>query len=106
MIGVMIVFGLILVTILTVAMWRDGRRRAKLVTPSPEEQPHQPDHREHVEEIREQDGEDSFPHDGGRLLPYNLRTHSTHSTGKGRESRPKHGPNAHSGSFGSGGLGG
>ncbi|MFE0423948.1 DUF6479 family protein [Streptomyces sp. NPDC058953] len=102
----MIIFGLLLAGMLCAAMWWDGRRRANLVTPRPDEQPHRPEHSEHVEEVREEDGPDAFPQDGGRLLPYNMRPHSSHSTGKGRESRPKHGPNAHSGSFGSGGLGG
>ncbi|MEW1546040.1 DUF6479 family protein [Streptomyces tsukubensis] len=102
----LIILGLVLVGILCAAMWWDGRRRAAIVPPRPDEQPKQPEHREHVEEIREEDGPDSFPHDGGRLLPYNLRTHSSHSTGKGREDRPQHGRNTHSGSFGSGGLGG
>ncbi|MEU9604965.1 DUF6479 family protein [Streptomyces sp. NPDC048057] len=104
MLGI-IFFGIVLVALLCAAMWWDGRRRAALVTPRPEEQPHKPDRPAHVEEIREAD-EDAFPHDGERLLPYNMHPHSSHSTGKGREERPKHGPNAHSGSFGSGGLGG
>ncbi|WNO73870.1 DUF6479 family protein [Streptomyces sp. NBC_00467] len=106
MIAVMIVFGLILVCLLAGAMWWDGRRREQLVPPLPEEQPTVPDHREHIEEVREED-DDTFPHKGDdRLLPYNMRTHSTHSTGKGPDERPLHGKNAHSGSFGSGGLGG
>ncbi|MEU3597356.1 DUF6479 family protein [Streptomyces sp. NPDC006798] len=102
----MIIFGLLIAGMLCAAMWWDGRRRANLVTPRPDEQPQRPERREHVEELREADGPDAFPQDGGRLLPYNMRPVSSHSTGKGRESRPKHGPNAHSGSFGSGGLGG
>ncbi len=106
MIGIMIGLGFILVVLLAGAMWWDGRRRDSLVPPLPEEQPKPPDHREHIEEVREED-DDTFPHAGDdRLLPYNMKTHSTHSTGKGREDRPLHGKNAGGGAFGSGGLGG
>lgn len=97
-------FGVILVGLLGGAMWWDGRRRAKLRAPSPEEQPKAPDHREHIEEMRESD-EDAFPDDGGRLLPYNLKTHTSHSTGKGPEARKQHGEHS-GGAFGSGSLGG
>ncbi|MGW7363674.1 DUF6479 family protein [Streptomyces sp. NPDC054841] len=97
-------FGVILIVLLGGAMWWDGRRRARLRTPRPEDQPKTPDHREHIEEVREED-EGTFPDDGGRLLPYNLNTHSSHSTGKGPEDRPKHGRRG-GGAFGSGSLGG
>lgn len=87
------------------AMWRESKRRDEEVPPLPDEQPKPPDHRAHIEEVRDED-EDDFPHDGGRLLPYNMKTHSSHGTGKGPGERPKHGKNAGGGAFGSGGLGG
>jgi FtsZ-interacting cell division protein ZipA len=99
-----IVFGVFLVGLLTGVLWWDSRKRESYVPPKPEEQPHAPDHREHIEEVREED-EDSFPV-GERLLPYNMHTHSSHSTGKGREERPQHGRNVGGGAFGSGSLGG
>ncbi|MFI1018093.1 DUF6479 family protein [Streptomyces sp. NPDC020965] len=106
MIGIMIGFGLVLVVLLSGAMWWDSRRRAEYRPPRPDEQPHQPARREHIEEVREED-DDAFPDAGAdRLLPYNMRTHSSHSTGKGREARPKHGKNVGGGAFGSGSLGG
>ncbi|MGW6457987.1 DUF6479 family protein [Streptomyces sp. NPDC055078] len=104
MITVMLVIGVVLVVLLTGAMWWDSRRREEYVPPRPDEQPHQPDQREHIEEVREED-DDTFPGEGeNRLLPYNMRTHSSHSTGKGREARPDHGPNIGGGAFGSGGY--
>ncbi|MQS39796.1 DUF6479 family protein [Streptomyces katsurahamanus] len=106
MVTVIIVIGVLLVVLLTASMWWDAIRREKYEPPRPDEQPEVPDHREHLEEIREADV-DAFPPEGAdRLLPYNMHTHSTHSTGKGRESRPDHGPNVGGGAFGSGGLGG
>lgn len=104
MIFVMLVIGIFLVALLTAAMWWDSRRRDEFVPPRPDEQPHQPDHREHIEEVREED-EGTFP-PGERLLPYNMKAFSSHSTGKGREARPKHGKNVGGGAFGSGSLGG
>ncbi|MEJ8658078.1 DUF6479 family protein [Streptomyces sp. MS1.AVA.4] len=97
-------FGVILIVLLGGAMWWDGRRRAKLRTPSPEEQPKAADHRDHIEEVREED-DDAFPEDGSRLLPYNLKSYTSHSTGKGPEARPQHGRRS-GGAFGSGSLGG
>jgi Family of unknown function (DUF6479) len=97
-------FGLLLIVVLGGAMWWDGRRRARLHTPSPDEQPKTPDHAAHIEEVREED-DDAFPEDGSRLLPYNLRTHTSHSTGKGPDQRPQHGKRG-GGAFGSGSLGG
>jgi hypothetical protein len=103
----MILFGLLLVILLTGAMWWDGRRRERLVAPKPGEQPVKPERATRVEEVREEEkGEDNFPQDGSRLLPYNMKPVSSHGTGEGRESRPRFGKNTHSGSFGSGGLGG
>ncbi|NUK89941.1 DUF6479 family protein [Streptomyces lunaelactis] len=99
-----IILGVLLVGLLAGAMWWDGKRRSQETPPLPEEQPKSPDRREHIEEVRDED-EDDFPHDG-RLLPYNMKTHSSHSTGKGPEERPKHGKNAGGGAVGSGGLGG
>ncbi|MER5771459.1 DUF6479 family protein [Streptomyces sp. NPDC001985] len=105
MITVIIVIGVVLVALLTSTIWWDAIRREKFVPPTAEEQPHKPDHREHIEEVREEDA-DTFPHEGeDRLLPYNMKTHSSHSTGKGREARPDHGPNVGGGAFGSGGYG-
>ncbi|MFI1399451.1 DUF6479 family protein [Streptomyces sp. NPDC020681] len=105
MIGFMIGLGFILIVLLAGAMWWDNQRREQEIPPKPEEQPTPPDHpHEHIEEVRASD-DDDFPHDGERLLPYNLKTHSTHSTGKGREARAQHGENS-GGGFGSGRLGG
>ncbi|GGZ45041.1 hypothetical protein GCM10010387_44360 [Streptomyces inusitatus] len=105
MVTVIIVIGVFLVLILTASMWWDSIRREKYVPPKPEEQPLKPERREHIEEVREAD-DDTFPHEGeDRLLPYNMKTHSSHSTGKGREARPDHGPNVGGGAFGSGGYG-
>ncbi|MFD7441506.1 DUF6479 family protein [Streptomyces sp. NPDC059909] len=67
----------VLVVVLGGAMWLEARRRAQERAPRPEEQPKVPDHPTHIEEIREPDEAD-FPTDGARLLPYNLKTHSTH----------------------------
>ncbi|MFG2756853.1 DUF6479 family protein [Streptomyces wuyuanensis] len=97
-------FGVILIVLLGGAMWWDGRRRARLRVPTPEEQPKPADHREHIEEVREAD-DDAFPEDGSRLLPYNMKTHTSHTTGKGPEARPQHGSRS-GGAFGSGSLGG
>ncbi|GLF97158.1 DUF6479 family protein [Streptomyces yaizuensis] len=106
MVTVIVVIGIAIVFLLVGSMWWDSIRREKYVPPRPDEQPEKPDHREHFEELREPD-EDSFPAKGeDRLMPYNLKAHTTHSTGKGRESRPDHGPNVGGGAFGSGGLGG
>ncbi|WDN53203.1 DUF6479 family protein [Streptomyces clavuligerus] len=106
MVTTIVIFGLVIVFLLTGAMWWDSIRREKYVPPRPDEQPHKPDHREHIEEVREADTGD-FPEAGeDRLMPYNLKAHSTHSTGRGREARPDHGPNVGGGAFGSGGLGG
>ncbi|GFH36799.1 DUF6479 family protein [Streptomyces pacificus] len=96
--------GVVLIVLLGGAMWWDGRRRSRLRVPSPEEQPKRADRREHIEEVREAD-DDAFPDDGSRLLPYNLKTHTSHTTGKGPEARPKHGSRS-GGAFGSGSLGG
>ncbi|MFF3399285.1 DUF6479 family protein [Streptomyces sp. NPDC002659] len=100
----LVLIGIVIVALLGGAMWREAKRREQEVPPRPEEQPTSPDHREHIEEVRDED-EDDFPHEG-RLLPYNLKTHSSHTTGKGPDERPKHGKNAGGGAFGSGGLGG
>ncbi|MEO3978665.1 DUF6479 family protein [Streptomyces sp. CAU 1734] len=105
MVSVIIVIGVVLVALLTAGLWWDARKREDFEPPKAEEQPHMPEHREHIEEVREED-EDTFPTDGDRLLPYNMHTHSSHSTGKGRESRPQHGKNVGGGAFGSGSLGG
>ncbi|MEU0986315.1 MULTISPECIES: DUF6479 family protein [unclassified Streptomyces] len=105
MIALMLIIGIFLVALLTAAMWWDSRRREEYEPPRPDEQPHKPAHREHIEEVREEDVDD-FPHGGERLLPYNMKAHSSHSTGKGREARPMHGKNVGGGAFGSGSLGG
>ena len=105
MIALAFILGFVIVALLAGAMWWDGVRREREVPPRPDEQPKLPEHpHEHIEEVRESD-EDLFPQDGGRLLPYNMKTHTTHSTGKGREARPQHGERG-GGSFGSGALGG
>jgi hypothetical protein len=99
------VVGIALIVLLAGAMWLEGRRRDELPPPpAPEEQPERPDHATHIEEVREVD-EDPFPHDGGRLLPYNLKNYGTHGTGRGREDRGEHGDDS-GGAFGSGGPGG
>ncbi|MFD9218473.1 DUF6479 family protein [Streptomyces sp. NPDC060064] len=99
------IFGIFLIALLAGAMWFDGRRRdQQRVPPRPEEQPKPPDHPTHIEEVREPD-EDDFPHDGGRLLPYNMKTHSTHSPSKKPEAAPPPGEDSDSAS-GSGAQGG
>ncbi|MEW2081469.1 DUF6479 family protein [Streptomyces sp. NPDC005283] len=98
------IFGIFLIALLAGAMWWDGRRREQQVPPRPEEQPKRPDHPAHIEEVREPD-EDDFPHDGGRLLPYNLKTHSTHSPSRKPEAAPPPGEDS-GGASGSGGPGG
>lgn len=105
MVAVIIVIGVVLVALLTAGIWWDSIRREEYEPPPPETQPEKPEHREHIEEIREAD-DDTFPAEGeDRLLPYNMHSHSSHSTGKGREARPDHGPNVGGGAFGSGGYG-
>lgn len=100
------IVGVVLIVLLACAMWLDGRRRDELPPPpAPEEQPTPPEHATHAEEIREVD-QDPFPHDGGRLLPYNLKNYGTHGTGRGPEDRPKHGDDTGGSAFGSGSPGG
>ncbi|MEU2430703.1 DUF6479 family protein [Streptomyces sp. NPDC007861] len=72
------IIGIILIALLAGAMWYEGRRRLQERAPRPEEQPKAPDHPTHIEEVREPD-EDAFPTGGERLLPYNLKTHSSHA---------------------------
>ncbi|MEU2154556.1 DUF6479 family protein [Streptomyces sp. NPDC019396] len=72
------IIGLVLIALLAGAMWYEGRRRAQEKAPLPEEQPKAPDHPTHIEEAREPDA-DAFPTDGARLLPYNMKTHSSHA---------------------------
>ncbi|MCX4823963.1 DUF6479 family protein [Streptomyces sp. NBC_01142] len=99
------IIGIVLAALLAGAMWWDGRRRDQQApAPPPAEQPKPPDHPTHIEEVRVPD-EDDFPHDGGRLLPYNLKTHSTHGAGQGRESGPPRGGEG-GGAVGGGGPGG
>ncbi|MFD5424237.1 DUF6479 family protein [Streptomyces sp. NPDC127084] len=72
------IIGLILIALLAGAMWYEGRRRAQQKAPLPEEQPIRPDHPTHIEEAREPD-DDSFPTDGANLLPYNMKSYSSHA---------------------------
>ncbi|UUN27612.1 DUF6479 family protein [Streptomyces sp. FIT100] len=72
------IIGIILIALLAGAMWYEGRRRLQERAPRPEEQPKAPDHPTHIEEVREPD-EDAFPTGGERLLPYNLKTYSSHA---------------------------
>jgi hypothetical protein len=72
---VMAIVGVALVGVLIGAVWLGRLRRAQeLPPPRPDEQPHQPDHRAHVEE-RDVHGDDSFPADGRGLSPYELGDH-------------------------------
>ncbi|MGW2558365.1 DUF6479 family protein [Streptomyces sp. NPDC001514] len=73
---------LVLVVVLGGAMWLEARRRAQERAPRPEDQPKPPDHPTHIEEVREPDEAD-FLTGGARLLPYNLKTHSTHGVPMG-----------------------
>ncbi|MER7000607.1 DUF6479 family protein [Streptomyces sp. NPDC000410] len=85
------IIGVILIALLAGAMWYEGRRRARLRVPSPEEQPKRPDHQTHIEEVREAD-ENDFPTGGERLLPYNLKTHSTHGAPAAAPEQPPQAP--------------
>ncbi|MFE7778666.1 DUF6479 family protein [Streptomyces sp. NPDC057445] len=98
------ILGIFLIALLAGAMWWDGRRRAAERAPRPEEQPKPPGRQAHIEEVREPD-EDSFPDDGGRLLPYNLKPYSTHSGGEAPEAAPEQ-EKGGGGPAGSGGPGG
>ncbi|MET7646994.1 DUF6479 family protein [Streptomyces sp. NPDC005426] len=69
------VVGVLLVLMLIGAFWLGKRRHdQELPPPRPEEQPVPPEHRTHVEE-RDVHGDDDFPADGQRLLPYELGDH-------------------------------
>ncbi|MGW1882237.1 DUF6479 family protein [Streptomyces sp. NPDC001970] len=76
------IIAVVLVAVLGGAMWLEARRRAQERAPRPEDQPKRPDHQTHIEEVREPD-EGDFPTGGERLLPYNLKTHSTHGVPMG-----------------------
>ncbi|MEV4920556.1 DUF6479 family protein [Streptomyces tirandamycinicus] len=89
--------GIVIVAVLIGAIpWAIRRRRNQPRRPLPSEQPVRPAGRTHIEETREPDGE-SFPDDGSRLSPHQLKSHG---------SQP--GPGQHRGSDGRGGgsLGG
>ncbi|MCZ7456556.1 DUF6479 family protein [Streptomyces sp. WMMC940] len=92
--------GVVVVAVLIgVIPWAIRRRRTQPRRPLPSEQPRRPAGGAHIEEIRDPDGE-TFPDDGSRLNPHQLKSHSTHP-GEGRRNDDRGG-----GSFGSGGLGG
>ncbi|GGT13071.1 DUF6479 family protein [Streptomyces purpureus] len=67
--------GVAITAMLIGAVWLGMRkRRQELPVPRPEEQPHPPDHQTHIEESGSH-AETEFPHDGRRLMPYELRGH-------------------------------
>ncbi|WP_338672015.1 DUF6479 family protein [Streptomyces sp. SCSIO 30461] len=90
------IIGLVLIALLAGAMWYEGRRRAQQKPPLPEEQPVRPDHPTHIEEAREPD-DDAFPTDGANLLPYNMKTYSSHAvpTTAAEPAAKPAGPDAH-----------
>ncbi|MEV1050287.1 DUF6479 family protein [Streptomyces sp. NPDC049887] len=94
------VAGVVIVAVLIgVIPWAIRRRRTQPRRPLPSEQPRRPAGRTHIEESRNSDGE-TFPDDGSRLNPHQLRSRSAHP-GEGPRNDDRGG-----GSFGSGGLGG
>ncbi|MEE1795672.1 DUF6479 family protein [Streptomyces sp. BE308] len=67
--------GVAVVAVLIGAFWWGMRKRdAELPPPRPDEQPHMPDHRSHIEEP-DVHGSDRFPEDGRGLSPYELGDH-------------------------------
>lgn len=93
-----LVIGVILAGLLIGLVWWDaGRKRER--APRPDEQPHRPDHRTRIDEVRED--EDFGP--GTGLSPYELGDHSSRTAPPGTP--PGHDENR-GGGFGSGSLGG
>lgn len=96
-----LIAGIVIVAVLVgVIPWAIRRRRAEPPKPRPDEQPTPPARRTHIEHNREPDGA-SFPDDGSRLTPHELKPHSSRP---GSEQRREH--EEDSGAFGSGSLGG
>ncbi|MFI9582686.1 DUF6479 family protein [Streptomyces sp. NPDC052236] len=96
----------IVVTIVLILAVRLGInwRASEPPPPTPEEQPHAPSLRTHVEEIREAD-EEAFPADGHRLMPYELKQYGSHGVEPPEKGVPEKDQNK-GGGFGSGGVGG
>ncbi|MEV0966921.1 MULTISPECIES: DUF6479 family protein [unclassified Streptomyces] len=70
--------GIVIVAVLIgVIPWAIRRRRTQPRPPLPSEQPVRPAGRTHIEETREPEGE-SFPGDGSRLSPHQLKSHGSH----------------------------
>lgn len=68
------IIGLVVVVILIAGFWFGFRRRSEFNRhPGPQDQPHKPDHRSHLEGSA--DSNETFPTDGGRLLPHELGGH-------------------------------
>ncbi|MHC5705408.1 hypothetical protein HHX38_23210 [Streptomyces sp. PKU-MA01144] len=79
--------GIVIAAVLVgVVPWAIRRHRTQPRRPRPSEQPVRPAGRTHIAEHREPDGE-SFPDDGSRLSPHQLKSHSSHP-GPGRR-RPR-----------------
>ncbi|WP_455354907.1 DUF6479 family protein [Streptomyces sp. SYSU K217416] len=69
------VVGLAVVALLIGAVvWGRKRRAQEPPVPRPEEQPHRPDHRAHIDEYGNHSTAD-FPTGGDRLMPYQLKGH-------------------------------
>ncbi|MEE1740435.1 DUF6479 family protein [Streptomyces sp. BE147] len=67
--------GVAVVAVLIGAFWWGMRKRdTELPPPRPDEQPHAPDHRTHIEEP-DKHGSDRFPENGSGLSPYELGDH-------------------------------
>lgn len=68
------VIGLVVVLILIGGFWLGFRRRSEFNRhPKPGDQPRRPEHQSHVEGSA--DSNETFPTDGGRLLPHELGGH-------------------------------
>jgi LPXTG-motif cell wall-anchored protein len=68
------VIGLVVVLVLIGGFWLGFRRRSQEKgPPSPDEHPQRPERTSHVEGTS--DANDTFPLDGGRLLPHELGGH-------------------------------
>ncbi|MCA1220895.1 DUF6479 family protein [Streptomyces sp. 8L] len=76
------VIGLVVVLILIGGFWLGFRRRSEFNRhPRPKDQPHKPEHQSHLEGDAESN--ETFPADGGRLLPHELGGH-------GEDVKPHH----------------
>lgn len=92
-----LIVGVIVAGLLIGLVWWDTKRK-RARAPRPDEQPRRPDHRTHIEEVRE---DDDFGPAGG-LYPHELGGPSSRSAPPGTPPRD----DSRGGGFGSGGLGG